>query len=145
MGRQRRSFNRRALRRVAIGSKIRARIGSEGVVYRYAVLVPVQELKPGRPARDIATADDLDQIEGMLAFDFGGVTASATVPAFRGSGPRVPEDPRRSRETNTHQCFTVYAAAIGESDDYFRALRRELERALGEGVILVERQDVTFL
>jgi hypothetical protein len=39
----------------------------------------------------------------------------------------------------------VYAAPIQESDDYFRALRQELQQALAEGVILVERQPVTLL
>ncbi len=146
MGRkQQRPFSPRALRRFAIHSVIRARIGSEGVAYRYNVLVPVQEVTPGKPAREVATTDDLDRIESMLADDFGGVTASATVPALRGRGARDPKDADDTRETNTHQCFTVYAAAVGESDGYFRALRRELEEALGEGVILVERQEVTFL
>lgn len=32
-----------------------------------------------------------------------------------------------------------------ESDDYFRAVRGELEEALGEGVILIERQAVTLI
>jgi hypothetical protein len=38
-----------------------------------------------------------------------------------------------------------YAAAREASDAYFLALRRALEEALAEGVILVERQDVTIL
>jgi len=41
--------------------------------------------------------------------------------------------------------LTVYAAAIRASDEYFLALQKELADALVEGVILVERQDVTIL
>ena len=39
----------------------------------------------------------------------------------------------------------VYAAAVRASDAYFLALQNELREALVEGVILVERQDVTIL
>jgi hypothetical protein len=35
--------------------------------------------------------------------------------------------------------------ALTQSDDYFRAIRRELQEALREGVILIERQQVTLL
>jgi hypothetical protein len=37
------------------------------------------------------------------------------------------------------------AASVQETDDYFRILRRELEDALREGVILIERQQVTLI
>lgn len=145
MERTKRPFNPKALKRYAIRRKIRPPIGSEGVVYRYTLLVPIQQLVPGRCVQEIATADDLERLEEMLADHFGGVTTSTTVPAFRGRGARDPKRPEVSRETNTHASFVVYAAAIGESDAYFRALRHELEEALAEGIILVERQDVTFL
>jgi hypothetical protein len=32
-----------------------------------------------------------------------------------------------------------------DSDDYFRVLRSELEKALQEGVILIKRQQVTLI
>ena len=41
--------------------------------------------------------------------------------------------------------FTVYAAAVRVSDEYLLTLQKELADALVEGVILVERQDVTIL
>ena len=40
---------------------------------------------------------------------------------------------------------SVYAAAVRASDEYFLALQKELALRLGEGVILIERQDVTIL
>jgi hypothetical protein len=48
-------------------------------------------------------------------------------------------------ELNQHAYFMVYAAPVRASDEYFLALQRELAEALREGVILVERQDVTIL
>jgi hypothetical protein len=39
----------------------------------------------------------------------------------------------------------VYAAVHEASDRYFLAVRKELEEALAEGIILVERQKVTIL
>jgi hypothetical protein len=41
--------------------------------------------------------------------------------------------------------FVIYAAPVRESDNYFLALRRELEDALAEGVILVEKQQVFLI
>ena len=41
--------------------------------------------------------------------------------------------------------FVVCASPIPESQDYFQALQRELQSALDEGVILVERQEVLLL
>jgi len=46
---------------------------------------------------------------------------------------------------NFNTNFVVYAAPLRQSDDYFQALQRELQDALGEGLILVERQDVVLL
>jgi hypothetical protein len=34
---------------------------------------------------------------------------------------------------------------VQEADDYFRAIRQELQDALQEGVILIERQQVTLI
>ena len=48
-------------------------------------------------------------------------------------------------EQNEHVAFEVYAAPVQESDDYFRAISQELQDALGEGVILIERQHVTLI
>lgn len=41
--------------------------------------------------------------------------------------------------------YVVYAAPSREADDYFRALQRELQDALEEGVILIEKQQVSLL
>ncbi|HMC89721.1 MAG TPA: hypothetical protein VKI17_09235 [Gemmataceae bacterium] len=81
----------------------------------------------------------------MLAGDFGGVTSSTTVPSLIGWGARDPRRPQKTLELNRHAYYTVYAAAVRASDEYFLALQKELGEALAEGVILVERQDVTIL
>jgi len=48
-------------------------------------------------------------------------------------------------EQNEHVAFEVLASATHQSDVYFSALRRELQEALGEGVILVQRLEVTLI
>ncbi len=45
-------------------------------------------------------------------------------------------------EINTHQPLIAYAAAIAAAEHYFAALRRELQDALDQELILVERQEV---
>ncbi|MBI1914044.1 MAG: hypothetical protein HYS12_04815 [Planctomycetes bacterium] len=81
----------------------------------------------------------------MFVKHFGGVTYAATVPSLVGSGARDPRRPVQTQELNKHAYFSVYAAAVRASDEYFLALQKELAEALAEGVILIERQDVTIL
>lgn len=81
----------------------------------------------------------------MLTTHFGGVTLTVTVPSLIGWGARDSRKPKQTLELNKHANFTVYAAAVRASDEYFLTLQRELADALAEGVILVERQDVTIL
>jgi hypothetical protein len=45
-------------------------------------------------------------------------------------------------ELNTHIPMIVYASAVAATEDYFAALRRELQAALDQELILVERQEV---
>jgi hypothetical protein len=140
-----RPFNPEALSRFVV-PELRARLGADTVaVWRYTVFVPVEEYRADGQMLPVATANDLESLEGMLADHFGGITAPAAVPALKGAGARDPAHPEATREFNRHATFTIYAAARGISDEYFRALRRELEDALAEGVILIERQDVTIL
>ena len=140
-----RPFNPDALKQHAL-PQLMPQIGVDTVaVWRYTVLVPMEEYRADGQRLEVATAADLDALEGMLADHFGGITAPAAVPALKGAGARDPLRPGASREFNRHASFTIYAAARGASDEYFRALRRELEDALAEGVILIERQDVTIL
>jgi hypothetical protein len=124
---------------------IRPQLGPETLVRRYTVLVPVEEIKAGVVPRQIATADDLQKLQLMLVKHFGGVTLSPVVPGLIGRGARDPRKPKQTLELNKHAYFTVYAAAIRASDESFLALPKELADALVEGVILVERQDVTIL
>ena len=55
---------------------------------------------------------------------------------------RDPGQPHDKPEMNYNAYYVVYAAPIRESDHYFRALQIELQEALAEGVILIERQEV---
>lgn len=145
MAREQRPVNPEALKPHTV-PEIRCALGTDTIVaWRYTVLVPVAEVKSQGAARPIASEADLQRLEDVLSADFGGVSEPATVPSFRGFGPRDPLQPLQTREENRHAAFIVYAAAHGASDRYFLALRRELEDALVEGVILVERQDVTIL
>ncbi len=131
---------------------IQADVGSPVsiAVYRYRILVPVAQLirESARSIRrvEVATADDVYTIRNTLIRHFGGVTVlhQPPAPAF-GVGARDPANVAGTLEQNEHVAFEVYAALVQEADDYFRALRRELEEALREGVILVERQQVALI
>jgi hypothetical protein len=105
----------------------------------------MEEIKAAKAPRQIATAEDLQNLQLLLIKHFGGVTMSTTLPSLLGWGARDPRKPKKTQELNKHAYFMVYAAAIRTADEYFLALQRELADALVEGVILVERQDVTIL
>lgn len=144
MARKARPFNPKALRAHAVAA-IRPQLGPETLVRRYTVLVPVEQIKAGARPRAIATDDDLQNLQLLLIKHFGGVTLSINVPSLIGAGARDARKPKKTLELNKHAYFTVYAAAVRASDDYFRALQKELAEAIIEGLILVERQDVTIL
>jgi hypothetical protein len=119
-------------------------------VYCYRLYVPtaqvIQESAVSLRRISIATQLDVATIRDTLIRHFGGVTVlyHQAAPAY-GVGARDPGDVQATREENEHAVFEVYAAPVQEADDYFRAVRRELEAALGEGVILIERQVVTLI
>jgi hypothetical protein len=120
------------------------------LVHRYRLLVPIAQVirDSTRVVRRamVATDEDIDTIRDALIRHFGGVTVlhQPPAPAF-GVGARDPTDVPGTLEQNEHVAFEVYAAPVQESDDYFRAVRRELQEALQEGVILIERQRVTLI
>ncbi len=144
MTRSQRPFDPRALQRHS-GPEIRARLGPETLVRRFTVLVPVEEVQTGQALRRIASDRDLRTLQSLLVKDFGGVTTATAAPSLVGWGARDPRRPKKTQEVNRHAYFTVYAAAVRASDKYFLALQKELADALAEGVILIERQDVTIL
>lgn len=119
-------------------------------VYRYRLLVPVAQIirESAHEVRRVLVASegDIFTIRNTLIRHFGGVTVlhQPPAPAF-GVGARDPSNVSNTLEQNEHIAFEVYAAPVQDSDDYFRALRLELQRALQEGVILIERQQVTLI
>src|SRR5436190_284586 len=73
----------------------------------------------------VATIDEIEQLQNTFVGHFGGVTVHHQTPAaLRGVGARDPVDVPGTLEQNEHVAFEVYAAAVQESDDYFRAVRR---------------------
>jgi len=74
----------------------------------------------------------------MLTEHFGGFTRLPNSPGF---GLRDPTNPHQPPEMNYNTYFVVLTSPVAEADAYFRALREELEEALEEGVILIERQE----
>jgi hypothetical protein len=131
---------------------VQAPVGSSSsvTVYRYRMLVPMSHVIEDSATTShsvrIATDEDLDTIGQALTRHFGGVTVLHQQPASAvGMGARDPDDVAGTTEKNLHVAFEVYAAPVQESDDYFRALRHELGDALLEGVILIERQEVTLI
>jgi hypothetical protein len=119
-------------------------------VYRYRLLLPIAQII-SKTAGDaqwiiVANEDDLDTIQETFIRHFGGATFHIQHPSpIRGVGARDVTDIPGTLEQNEHAVFEVYAAPIHASNEYFRAVRRELQDALGEGVILIERQEVTLI
>lgn len=144
-------------RKVSLGRdqfipRIQAEVGSAVPVsvYRYRLLVPLAQLtrESAHVLRrmSVATMEEIEELQNTFVRHFGGVTVHHQVPAsLRGVGARDPSDVRGTLEQNEHIALEVYAAPVQEADDYFCDVRRELEAALGEGVILIERQQVTLI
>jgi hypothetical protein len=128
-----RPFNREALSAYSTEA-IRASVGIGAMVWRFTVLVPLEETSAGAESRQIATDDDIDALEDMLTTHFRGLTIA---PISTGHGLRA-----GAMEVNTHHPMIVYAAAVAAAEHYFAALRRELQDALDQELILVERQEV---
>jgi hypothetical protein len=134
--RKRRPFRPEALDEHA-DPMLRLRMGPGEVLWRYTITIPLEEIRPRK--RQIATAADLMNLTTMFANHFGGLTR---YPETFGHGLRDPDDPQAVPEMNVNISFAVLASPVSRSDSYFRALREELETALDEGVILVERVQV---
>jgi hypothetical protein len=136
-----RPFNPEALTPYAV-PWIKPNIGNWAIVWRYTLLVPVEQIVSDGTVRSVATPEDLLNLELMLIGHFGGIT---TLGQCLGLGMRDPKDPVTSRETNKHASYLVYAPAAPAADQYFQAVRAELQDALVEAMILVERQEVLLL
>src|ERR1700683_2785278 len=125
-----RPFNPTALQKYA-KPELYPRIGSGAPVFRYTLIVPMEEIRPTQRLK--ASPNDLEELRNLLTRDFGGLS---TFPASPGYGLRDPAQPHLESELNYNFSFVVHAAPIHEADHYFLALRRELQDALDEGVIL---------
>lgn len=136
-----RPFNREALNAHA-PSWLQPNVCNWSSVWRYTVLVPVEQIRDDGTVLSIATLDDLKNLEQMLIAHLGGITL---LPMVHGRGCRDPRRPRETLETNKHAVYLVYAPAAYVSDHYFQALRAELQDALGEGIVMVERQEALLL
>lgn len=111
-------------------------------VWRYTVLIPLEQVQADGTLRSIATPEDLQNLELIFVAHFGGITL---LPAVHGIGCRDPKRPRETLETNKHAAYRVYAPMAYVSDQYFQALRAELQEALVEGIVMVERQEALLL
>jgi hypothetical protein len=137
MAKKTRPFDPTALPTSAL-TEIRALIGTGAVVWRYTVLLPMDETQPGKKSRRVATARDHGvPLERTLAAHFNGVTV---LPPVVGQGLREGQ-----LEMNTNVPYVIYAAPMRASEDYFRALKEELQEALAQETILIERQEVWVL
>jgi hypothetical protein len=106
-------------------------------LWRFTITIPLEEILPRK--RPKATADDLRNLQEMFVNHFGGFTRLPNSPGF---GLRHPGRPKETPEMNYNAYFSVLTSPLPEAERYFRALRTELETALVEGVILIERLDV---
>src|SRR5262245_30297435 len=106
-------------------------------IWRYTVTVPIEQFKPTRKPK--ASPGDRNLLRRMFVRHFGGVTLPTS---SLGYGLRDPEHPEQAPESNYNAYFVVLASPGAAANRYFRALRTELQDALDEGVILIERHVV---
>lgn len=137
--REQRLFNPQALASYA-SPDLLPRTTANATAWRYGVVVPREEIQPQRQLK--ATPDDLEEIEKALIRHFAGLSAVVGTPGY---GLRDPARPDQPSEMNINVTYVVYAAPLPGSDRYFRALQEELQSALAEGVILIEKQEVLLL
>lgn len=131
---------------------VQAEVGAEVPIaaYNYRIFVPVTQVIWESPTAFrqlvVATKEDIETLRNLLIRDFGGVTMLQQTPSpLQGAGARDPHRAAATLEQNEHVAFEVLASATHQSDVYFSALRRELEDALGEGVILILRVETTLI
>jgi PII-like signaling protein len=120
---------------------VRPPLGVGALVWRYTVLVPVVKVRQNGEATPVATYSDLENLRNAFCEDFGGVTFLQSVVGY---GLRDPRDPT-SLELNRNVPFVVYARPLSASDRYFERLQQELQEALVQGLVVVERQEVLLL
>lgn len=133
MAKERRPFNPAALEPFARPA-ISATVGVGMLAWRYTAFVPIEETSSGEAPHTVATDEDRETLEQILTAHFTGLTV---MPEVVGYGLR-----QGQMELNKHVPFVVYTAATAPTDHYFHALRKELEEALVQETILVERQEV---
>jgi hypothetical protein len=136
-----RPFNPDALKAYAVPWLL-PNVANWSAVWRYTVLVPVEQILDDGTVKPVASDEDVAALELMFIEHFGGIT---TPPRSLGVGARDPKRPRDTPETNAHEVFQVYAPQSPASDQYYQALRYELQASLIEGQVLVAREDVLLL
>jgi PII-like signaling protein len=135
-----RPFNPEVLTPYAVPD-VRPPMGIGALVWRYTVLIPTVEGGHDGEVRSVATEMDLERLRQMFCAHFGGLTILNRIPGY---GWRDPQD-LASLELNLHVPFAVYARPVTASDRYFERLQQELQEALVQGLITVERQEVLLL
>jgi hypothetical protein len=120
---------------------IRPPLGVGALVWRYTILVPISEMGPDGQMKPVASGTDLENLRETICAHFGGLTSLNTVPGY---SLRDPLDPA-SLEFNWHIPFAVYARPVTASDRYFERLQQELQEALVQGLITVEREEIFLL
>ncbi len=134
-------FNPESLATFA-SADIRPPIGVGALVWRYTIFVPTEEQRflHSEPVI-LASPYDLESLQTVLVDHFGGVSMLGPLV---GIGLRDPRDPQ-TLEMNKSLPFVVYARPVTAADRYFEKLQMELQEALDQGLVLVERQEAFLL
>lgn len=134
-----RPLNTRRLEKL-VTAAMRPQFGMGASVYTVELLIPVME-STKRGVRPVATSQTLVAIRQLLCRAFGGATrANKKRGWWQGTGKSA-----STSVENTHAAFEITAAPIEQSLTFLRALKRELERALGEQIVFLRIAMVTLL
>src|SRR5436305_114914 len=108
---KRKQGGKRPFRREALDAHadpaLRVRRGPGEAVWRFTLTIPLEEVAPHQ--RQVATADDLETLQQMLADHLGGFTRLPNSPGF---GLRDPKGPDRSPEMNYNTYFVVLTSPV---------------------------------
>ena len=127
-----RQFNPDALKPYAVPWLL-PNVGNWSAVWRYTVLVPVEQIFSDNSVKSVASDQDRIALELMLIEHFGGITRP---PQSLGIGARDPKRPRETHETNRTKCFRYMHPSLLPLTSIFRPSAMNCKRRWPKGKCL---------
>jgi hypothetical protein len=115
-----------------------------GKAFKFTLLVPINEFVSGQAVnyKQVFSPTDFKMLGDLLENDFGGVTQSEdkTHPLLRGSWTS-----KGIVIINKHARYELYSQQNDIAIDYFKELKKNLERHTGQEIIVIEMTHVILM